>query len=97
MNAKELNIAVAELRQQVRELREIINAQGAEITALRKQRAPVPAQQHAHHIDREQRLLAVARLSARYPSVRSFTPQQVEAEIADAEFAKVCPEVGDPE
>lgn len=85
MNVKELNVAVAELRQQVRELREIINAQGAEITALRKQRAPTVTQMHIQHFDREQRLLAVARLSAKHPNQRSFSSQEVAAEIACSE------------
>lgn len=97
MNTKELSSAVEALQAQVLELRKLIDAQGAEIVELRTHRAPAVAHQHAHHLDREQRLIAVARLSARFPNARSFTPQQVEAEIADAEFAKVCEQVGDPE
>jgi len=85
MNVKELNVVVAELRQQVADLRALIDAQGAEITALREQRAPTVTQMHIQHFDREQRLAAVARLSAKHPNQRSFSPQEVAAEIACSE------------
>ena len=85
MNVKELTAAVAELQQQVRELCEIINAQGAEIKALHNHRAPMQQREPVPvHLDRTQRLAAVARLSAKYPNAHCFTAAQVQAEIAEA-------------
>lgn len=85
MNVKELTSAVEALQQQVRELRTLIEQQGAEIVELRTRRETTATQQRIQHFDREQRLLAVARLSARFPNARSFSSQEVAAEIACSE------------
>lgn len=85
MNTNELSNTVAELQQQVLELRKLIDAQASEIEALRTHRAPATHQHAPVHLDREQRLAAVARLSAKHPNQRSFSPQEVAAEIACAE------------
>lgn len=97
MNVKELTSTVEGLQQQIDALRQLITDQASVIETLRTQRAQTRAVAAPKHLDREQRIAAVARLSARYPKARSFSPQQVEAEIADAEFAEVCAVVGDPE
>lgn len=83
MNTNELSNTVAELQQQVLELRKLIDAQASEIEALRAHRAPA-THPHAQHLDRQQRLLAVARLSAKFPDAHSFTAAQVQAEMAEA-------------
>lgn len=79
MNTKELSTVVEQLQQQVIELR-------LEIESLRTQRAATmqlrPQPSHAEHLDRVKRIDAVARLSAKHPHSRSFSPQQVAAEIA---------------
>lgn len=84
MNTKELSNAVAELQQQVRDLRALIEQQGAEIVELRTRHETTVTQQRIQHFDREQRLAAVARLSKKHPDQRSFSPQEVAAEIACA-------------
>lgn len=86
MNTKEVSNAVAELQQQVIELRRLVEQQALEIEALRMQRAATmqlrPQPSHAEHLDRVKRIDAVARLSAKHPHSKSFSPQQVAAEIA---------------
>lgn len=79
MDTKELAVAVAAMQQQIDELR-------LEVEALRTQRATTmqlrTQPQHREHLDRAKRIDAVARLSAKYPQSRSFSPQQVAEEIA---------------
>lgn len=47
---------------------------------LRETRAVVQTM----HLDRERRIAAVARLSAKFPDAHSFTAAQVQAEMAEA-------------
>lgn len=87
MNTKELSVAVAELQQQVADLRALIDAQASEIVALRTRQMPGTQRSasEAFQFAKAARLEAVARLSAKFPHAHSFTPAQVAAEIAEHE------------